>query len=126
VDRRLPAAPGGGPAGGRVPGLTANRDGRVELRTVRSICAMADIRSPRWLYIKGGLFLGLGLLASALLLLESPSIRVAILLAVAVWAFARSYYFAFYVVEHYIDDGYKFAGLLSFLRHVMRRRRRPL
>lgn len=85
---------------------------------------MADIRSPRWLYIKGVLFVGLGLLASALLLLEAPSIRVAILLVVAVCAFAQAYYFAFYVVEHYIDDGYRFAGLLSFLRYVMERHRR--
>ncbi len=96
------------------------------LETVRSIRAMADIRSPCWLYIKGVLFLGLGLLASVLLLLEAPRVRVAILLAVAVWAFARAYYFAFYVVEHYIDDGYRFAGLLSFLRYVMRRSGRPL
>lgn len=84
---------------------------------------MADIRSPRWLYIKGVLFVCLGILASALLLIEAPSVRVAVLLAVAVWAFARAYYFAFYVVEHYIDDGYRFAGLLSFLRYVTRRRR---
>ncbi|MHB1559991.1 MAG: hypothetical protein ACYC61_21275 [Isosphaeraceae bacterium] len=87
---------------------------------------MADIRSPRWLYIKGALFVCLGILASAMLLIEAPSVRVAVLLAVAVWAFARAYYFAFYVVEHYIDDGYRFAGLLSFLRHVTRRHRRPL
>jgi hypothetical protein len=86
---------------------------------------MADIRSPRLLYIKGALFLGLGLLASAILLLENPSLRTAALLAVAVWAFARAYYFAFYVVEHYIDDGYKFAGLLSFFRYLLRRRRGP-
>lgn len=30
-------------------------------------------------------------------------------------------YFAFYVVEHYIDPGYKYAGLLSFLRYLTRR-----
>ncbi len=85
---------------------------------------MADIRSPRWLYIKGILFLGLGVLASALLLIEAPSVRVAALLAIAVWAFARAYYFAFYVVAHYIDPEYRFAGLLSFFRYVMRRDRR--
>jgi hypothetical protein len=83
---------------------------------------MADIRSPRLLYIKGALFLGLGLLASAILLFENPSLRTAALLAVAVWAFARAYYFAFYVVEHYVDEGYKFAGLLSFFRYLLRRR----
>jgi hypothetical protein len=81
---------------------------------------MADIQSPRLLYIKGALLLGLGILASAMLILERPSVRTAALLAVAVWAFARAYYFAFYVIEHYIDDGYKYAGLLSFFVGVMR------
>ena len=64
---------------------------------------MADIRSLRLLYLKGGLMLGVGLLASALLLAEHPSWKVAGLLALAIWGFARAYYFAFYVIEHYID-----------------------
>ena len=83
---------------------------------------MANIRSAPLLYIKGALFLGLGILASAILLIENPSARNAVLLGVAVWAFARAYYFAFYVVEHYIDGRYKFAGLLSFFRYLVRRR----
>jgi hypothetical protein len=83
---------------------------------------MADIRSPRVLYVKGALFLLLGVLASAVLLLEHPSLKVAGLLALAVWAFARAYYFAFYVVEHYVDPGYKFAGLWSFVQYAVRRR----
>jgi hypothetical protein len=83
---------------------------------------MADIQSPRWLYIKGALFLGLGILASVLLLLDNPSFRTAALLALAVWAFARAYYFAFYVIENYIDGSYKFAGLLPFVRYLVRRR----
>jgi hypothetical protein len=82
-----------------------------------------DIRSPRLLYIKGALFLALGCLAAGLLLWEHPSVRVAALLAIAVWAFARAYYFVFYVIEHYIDDGYRFAGLWSFVRYLARRRK---
>ncbi len=85
---------------------------------------MADIRSPRLLYIKGALLLGLGLLASAMLLVENPSLRTAALLAIAVWAFARAYYFAFYVVEHYIDGSYRYAGLFSFLGYLLLRRGR--
>jgi hypothetical protein len=84
---------------------------------------MADIQSPRLLYIKGALFLGLGSLASAILLFEHPGVKTAALLALAVWAFARAYYFAFYVIEHYIDTGYKYEGLLSFLRYSIRRRK---
>jgi hypothetical protein len=83
---------------------------------------MRDITSSRWLYIKGGLFLVTGLLASFLLMVESPTIETAILLGIAVWSFCRLYYFAFYVVEHYIDPGYRFAGLTDFVRYMFRRR----
>jgi hypothetical protein len=84
--------------------------------------AMGYITNPRLLYLKGGLFVLTGLLASGLLLLESPSLKVAALLIVAIWCFARAYYFAFYVVEHYADPGYRFAGLWSFARYVWARR----
>jgi hypothetical protein len=84
---------------------------------------MADITNPRLIYLKGFLFLLTGLLASALLLAESPTLKVALLLAVAVWCFARFYYFMFYVIEHYVDPGYRFAGVWSFARYLMRRKR---
>jgi hypothetical protein len=86
------------------------------------MASMADIRSPRVLYLKGFLFLCIGILSSALLLVEHPTLKSAALLAVAVWGFARAYYFAFYVIEHYIDPGYRYAGLLSFLRYLVRGR----
>ncbi|MCL4206976.1 MAG: hypothetical protein KJ000_31220 [Pirellulaceae bacterium] len=72
--------------------------------------------------MKGGLFLLIGTVASVLLWLESPSLKVALLLLLAVWAFCRAYYFAFYVIEHYADPGYRFAGLVSFLRYAWRKR----
>ncbi|HZQ34631.1 MAG TPA: hypothetical protein VFD32_01780 [Dehalococcoidia bacterium] len=83
---------------------------------------MGDITNRRLLYFKGGLFLLGGVLASALVLVECPSVKVALLLALAVWCFARAYYFAFYVIEHYIDPGYRFAGLGSFVRYALGRR----
>lgn len=83
---------------------------------------MTDIKSPTLLYAKGFLFLLAGLFASVLLICEQPTIKVALLLAIAVWGFARNYYFAFYVIEHYIDPSYKFAGLWSFARYVLARR----
>lgn len=85
---------------------------------------MADLTNPKLIYAKGGLFLLGGLLASALLLVECPTPKVALLLLVAVWCFARAYYFAFYVVQHYVDPGYRFAGLGSFLRYLLRKRGR--
>jgi hypothetical protein len=83
---------------------------------------MADIRDSRLLYLKGGLFVLAGTLAAGAILLEHPSWKVAVLLAVAVWAFARAYYFAFYVVQHYVDGEYRFAGLLHFVRYTLARR----
>ena len=84
---------------------------------------MPDITSVRLLYIKGGLFLALGGLASFLLLVEAPSAKVAMLLGIAVWSFARAYYFAFHVIEHYVDPTFKFSGLSAFLRYVIGRRK---
>lgn len=84
--------------------------------------ARGDITSPRVLYVKAGLFVLGGILASTVILLETRSAKVAGLLSLAVWCFARAYYFAFYVLQHYVDPGYKFAGLWSFAKYVTRRR----
>jgi hypothetical protein len=83
---------------------------------------MADLKDPKAIYAKGFLFLLGGLLASFILVLENPSLKTALLIAIAVWCFARFYYFAFYVIEHYVDPGFRFAGLWSFARYLMRRR----
>ena len=84
---------------------------------------MGDIKDPKLIIAKGFLFLLAGLMAGAALLLEHPSLKVAFLLAVTVWSFMRFYYFAFYVIEHYVDPGYRFAGLGPFLRYFIRQRR---
>jgi hypothetical protein len=81
-----------------------------------------DIKNPRLLYAKGALFVLGGVMAAGLILVERPTIKVALLLAIAIWCFARAYYFAFYVIEHYIDPGYKFAGLWAFIRYLCRAR----
>lgn len=86
---------------------------------------MGDIESARLIYFKGFLFLVLGLLASAGLLLEHPTPRTAILLAITVWSFCRLYYFALYVIEKYVDPTYRFAGLGSFVLYLLRKRRMP-
>jgi hypothetical protein len=84
---------------------------------------MPDIRDPRLLYLKGLFFLLTGLMAGVLLILEEPTLKVVFLLAVTVWSFARFYYFAFYVIEHYVDPTYRFSGLTSFVIYLLRRRR---
>lgn len=83
---------------------------------------MTDLRSPRLIYAKGILFLLAGLGASTLVLIESPTLMTACLLVIAVFCFCRFYYFAFYVVEHYVDGKYRFAGLWDFAMYVLGRR----
>ncbi len=75
------------------------------------------------MWLKGGLFLLIGLTAAVLLFAEYPSVRVALLIGLAVWGFCRAYYFAFYVIEHYIDPAYRFSGLLSFVAYIARKNR---
>jgi hypothetical protein len=85
---------------------------------------MRNLADPTWIKIKGVLFLLLGLVAVALLLFERPTMKVAFLLALAVWCFCRFYYFAFYVIEHYVDPSYRFSGLFSFMRYLLRERKK--
>ena len=75
------------------------------------------------MYAKAVLLLIGGMGASVIILLESPSLKIAAMLLIAVWCFARAYYFAFYVIEHYIDPTYRFSGLGSFVTHLTRRDR---
>jgi type IV secretory pathway TrbD component len=86
---------------------------------------LGDIQSVRLLYAKGALFLLLGTAAVAVILVERPEWRLAALLALAIWSFCRAYYFAFYVIQHYVDPQFRFAGLTSFALYVWRRWRQP-
>lgn len=86
---------------------------------------MGDLKDPRLMYLKAALFLVAGSVSVLGILIELPSLRIGFLLAVALWSFCRAYYFAFYVIEHYIDPRFKFAGLGSFLLYVIRARRAP-
>jgi hypothetical protein len=82
---------------------------------------MRDITDSRLIWLKGILFAVGGVMASFGLLLEAPSLRVAFFLGVAIWSFARAYYFAFYVIERYVDPGYRFAGLWGFAQYALAR-----
>ena len=99
--------------GGWLPSLTLVVD-----RTEAPI-PMKDLTDYRWIKLKGVLFLIVGLLSSMLLLLDHPEIKTALLLAVAVWCFCRFYYFAFYVIERYVDPSYRFSGLCSLARYLI-------
>ena len=83
---------------------------------------MRDLTNPFWIKFKGALFFVLGSLAAGLILVETRSLYVAALLAVTVWAFCRAYYFAFYVIEKYVDSQFRFSGLGSFVLYLVKKR----
>jgi hypothetical protein len=83
---------------------------------------MKDLQ-PKWIKIKGLLFLVIGIAAATLILIKEPDWATAVLLALVIWSFCRFYYFAFYVIEKYVDPNYKFSGLFSFAKYWLRHRR---
>lgn len=85
---------------------------------------MKDLASATWIKVKGLLFLLLGMGAAVLLVLENPTWKSALLLALAIWCFCRFYYFAFYVIEKYVDPGYRFSGLWSFVGYLVGKRKK--
>jgi len=84
---------------------------------------MRDIKNLAAIWIKAILFLALGVAASVLLLIDVGTLKGALLLALSIWAFCRAYYFAFYVLEKYVDPGYRFSGLISLTKYLVRRKR---
>ncbi len=82
-----------------------------------------DLKNAKWMYLKAALFLLIGGTCFLLVLLESPSLRTAVCMLLMIWAFCRAYYFAFYVIEKYIDPQYKFSGLIRLLVYLLRRQK---
>jgi hypothetical protein len=82
---------------------------------------MKDLTNAAWIKAKGILFLLLGLAAALLLVFEHPTWKSAALLVITIWGFCRFYYFAFYVLENYVDPGYRFSGLWSCARYLMKK-----
>ncbi len=79
---------------------------------------MRNLENPRLIYLKGLLFLVGGAMSGGLLLAFQPTLRTAALLAVCIWCCCRFYYFAFYVIEHYVDGKHRYAGLWAFVRYA--------
>ncbi len=74
--------------------------------------------------VKAALFVVIAVLAAAVLVAREPTYTTVGCVAAIAWASSRAYYFAFYVIEHYVDPGYRFAGLWSFAVWLWRERRR--
>ncbi len=86
---------------------------------------MGDLKNPKLIVAKGLLFVLLGIIATGILLFRVPDVSIAVLHVIAIWAFCRFYYFAFYVIEHYVDPEYRFAGLSSFVWYMVRSKAKP-
>jgi len=78
-----------------------------------------DLKSPWLIHAKGFLFLVIGLVAAVLLLVQMPTLRTAVLLGTAVWAFCRFYYYLFYVLERYLGREEPFAGVFDAIRFLI-------
>ena len=85
---------------------------------------MTDLKSRKWIVVKGVMFAGIALATAALILIEMPSLKLAALLALLVWASCRFDYFLFYVLEHYVDRTLRYAGVFALLKGMRQRRAR--
>src|SRR5438876_9599685 len=79
---------------------------------------MKNLATARWMYAKAAMFVLIGLTSAVLLIVQMPTMKTVALLAIAIWSVCRAYYFAFYVIEKYVDPAYRFSGLRSFVRYL--------
>ena len=70
------------------------------------------------IYLKGFLFVAILFIAAGLIIYETQSWRITLLLLMCIWASARLYYFMFYVIEKYVYMNFKFASIYSFIKYL--------
>lgn len=85
---------------------------------------MTDLKSKKWIVAKGIMFAGIAVATAGIILTEMPSLRLAVLLSLLVWASCRFYYFLFYVLEQYVDQTMRYSGLFDLLMGMRPRRRK--
>ena len=83
---------------------------------------MTDLKDPKWMYLKAVLFLGIGIISLVLIILETQSLKICLLVGLTIWSFARLYYFMFYVIEKYIDPVFKFSGIVSVIKFIVKKK----
>jgi hypothetical protein len=83
---------------------------------------MADLKDSRLIYLKGVLFFAILTASVTVVLIENFSWKLAILLGLVIWSAVRLYYLMFYVIEKYVDPTYRFSGIISFIKYVVRRK----
>lgn len=86
---------------------------------------MRDLTSFASMKLKAALFVFIGLSSGALVVF-APNFSAwqrALFLGMCVWAFCRVYYFAFYVIEKYVDPSFKFSGLGMVVKYLLTKKR---
>ena len=83
---------------------------------------MPDLKSKKWIVAKGIMFAGIAVATAVIILTEMPSLRLAVLLSLLIWASCRFYYFLFYVLEQYADRTMRYSGLFDLLMGMRQRR----
>ena len=84
---------------------------------------MADIKQVWLLNLKAFLLFLTGFIYSLLLLFLNFNFKTIVLLLLATWGFCRAYYFAFYVIQHYIDPNFKYSGLIDFAKYQIKKKK---
>ncbi len=84
---------------------------------------LGELKSKKLIVLKGGLFGVCLLLSAAALVLQAPSLRTAMLVALLTWSSARLYYFLFYVLQTYVDSSLKYDGLWAMASKLLTRGR---
>jgi hypothetical protein len=82
-----------------------------------------DLKDPRLIYLKGFLFGVILLTAAGVIIVQTRDWLIAGMVVLVVWSSARGYYFMFYVIEKYVDPGYRFAGVFDFVRYAAGRKK---
>ena len=82
---------------------------------------LKDINKVWLLYLKALLLFLTGFISSILLVLLNFNFKTIVLLLLAIWGFCRAYYFAFYVIQYYVDPTYKFSGLIDFAKYSIQK-----
>ena len=83
---------------------------------------LRDLKSSRLMYVKAGLFVLAAGMSGLMLLLQRPSWTTLALISILTWCAARSYYFAFYVAQRYVDPTFRFSGLWALVAHFVLRK----
>ena len=79
------------------------------------------ILSNKLIYLKAILFLIIGITGFLYCWSITFDIPLFLTLLVTIWAWCRLYYFIFYVIEKYVDSGYKFSGIINFFCYVFKK-----